>query len=106
MGVIVDRRDWWDDLSLDQRRACYELECAAWHERQKLIKKKTKDYYAGGFKVMLDGVPIKMFQDFSPHALAVIRNNETMLVLMANACIRHPQTTYDPVADFQTPQKK
>jgi hypothetical protein len=56
------------------------------------------DYYDGGHKATIAGAPVRLARKPSATALEVLRGRSGTKALRDAESVRHPETTYDPVA--------
>lgn len=61
------------------------------------MSKAKSDYYAGGYRITIGGVPCRVNIKPTPHMLALWRDNESSKQLKLNASIRHAETLYLPL---------
>jgi len=58
------------------------------------------DYYTGGYRVIVNGVPTRLSFKPSKHALALMNDGTMSATLQKFTLKRHPQVTYSPIAVF------
>jgi hypothetical protein len=65
-----------------------------------------KNYYDGGYRILIDGIPCRFPRKPSPHHLAVIRGESNNKRMRALETTRYAETTYTPVAVWEDFDKK